>query len=844
MADIDLSLQPKQAEVFATDATEVCYGGAAGSGKAGDINIPVPTTNGWKLLKDIQVGDVVFGDDGKPCNVVAVTDIMYNRPCYKLILSDGNEFIVDEQHQWLTMDEEEREQFLRFDEDWKARRRAKRPSRAKFGDKYAWLKERNSKLKPIPTPQPIGSIHTTLDIFNTLKAREGSRNNHSIGLCKPVEYPEKELLVHPYVLGFWLGDGTSNCGQFTSADQHNIDKMAEHYEVVKIPSAEYGYGTRGLHKDLRTVGVIGNKHIPEIYLTASVEQRWALLHGLMDSDGYCSKDGKLNFDNTNKAIIDGFVEVARSLGVRVTVKERRAKLYGKDCGPSWRVSMVSKSEMFTLPRRAERQKKDANPNYYRRFVVSCEKVPSVPVKCIEVGSHNHIFLWGKGYVPTHNSHLMRVLAVSYSVAVPQLQTYLFRRTSPDLMANHMVGAGSFPDMLGPWLESKHVTINWSKNQIRFWNGSIIHLCHCQHEKDLTSYQGAQVGLLLIDELTHFTESMYRFLRGRVRLGSTEVPEEYKNKLPKCVSGTNPGGIGHNWVKKTFIDFAPPNEVVQMGKDEGGLKRQFIPAKLQDNFVLMQNDPNYADRLSGLGTDNLVSAMLDGNWDIAEGGYFDDIWSRDIHVIKPFEIPSSFRVDRSFDWGSSKPYSVGFWAESDGSQVTLSDGSITTYPRGTLFRIGELYGWNGKADEGCRKTAKEIAEDIVGYQNSVTWGKRVVPGPADSAIYTKENGNCIADDMKEAGIRWVPADKRPGSRISGWQQMRKLMKAAYESPRESPAIYIFDTCQQFIRTVPTLPRDPSNTEDIWSKSEDHVGDESRYRSNYRAKSIGYMAVTGL
>jgi hypothetical protein len=845
MSGIDLSLQPKQSEVFTSEGTEILYGGSAGAGKAGDINIPIPTTDGWKLLKDVQVGDKVFGSDGKPCNVVAATEVMYNRPCYRITLSDGNEFIVDEQHQWLTMDENEREQFLRFDEEWKAARRAKRPSRAKYGDKYAWLKERNSKLRPVGQSQPIGSIHTTKHIADTLKAREGTRNNHSLPLCRPVEYPEKDLLVNPYVLGFWLGDGTTICGQFTSADQHNIDRIAEHYEVVKIPSADYGYGTRGLMKDLRTIGVLGNKHIPEEYLTASVEQRWQLIHGLMDSDGYCSKDGKLNFDNTNKAIIDGFCEVARSLGIRVTVKERRATLYGKDCGASWRVSMVSKEQMFTLPRRADRQKKEANPNYYRRFVVSCEKVPSVPVRCIEVDSENHMFLWGKGYVPTHNSHLLRVLAITYSVNVPQLQTYLFRRTSPDLIANHMVGAGSFPDMLGPFLESKHVTINWSKNEIRFWNGSIIHLCHCQHEKDLTGYQGAQAGLLLLDELTHFTESMYRFLRGRVRLGGTVVPDEYKGKLPKVVCGSNPGSIGHNWVKKTFIDFAPANTVVQMPKEDGGLKRVFIPAKLTDNYALMENDPDYADRLSGLGTDNLVSAMLDGNWDIAEGGYFDDVWDRNVHVIKPFDIPKSFRIDRSFDWGSSKPHSVGFWAESDGSQVTLQDGSIAHYPRGTLFRIAEIYGWNGNADEGCRKTAKEIAEDIVEFQTAMSWGKRVQPGPADAAIYTKENGDCIADDMKEVGIRWVPADKRPGSRVAGWQKMRKLFKAAFESPRETPALYIFDTCIHFIRTVPTLPRDASKGgEDIDSKSEDHCADESRYRCNYRAKSAGYMQVQGL
>ncbi len=443
------------------------------------------------------------------------------------------------------------------------------------------------------------------------------------------------------------------------------------------------------------------------------------------------------------------------------------------------------------------------------------------------------------------SHLMRIMAIAYSTAIPNLQTYLFRRTSPDLIANHLSGPSGFPALLAEWIDQKHVTINWSKNEIRFWNGSTVHLCHLQHEKDKYGYQGAEIHMLLMDELTHFTDSMYRYLRGRVRLGGLKIPNEYKDVMPRIIAGSNPGGEGHTWVKKTFIDFAPPNTIVKMPKEEGGFKRCFYPAKLSDNKILLENDPEYADRLSGLGTANLVSAMLEGNWDIAEGGYFDDVWNRSVHVLKPFEIPKSFRIDRSFDWGSSKPYSVGFWAESDGSEVELADGTIAHFPRGSLFRIGELYGWNGNANEGCRKTAKEIAEDIIEYQTAMPWGNRVVPGPADSAIYKKENGDCIADDMKELGIKWVPADKSPGSRVAGWQKMRKLFKSAYESPRESPAMYVFDTCYHFIRTVPTLQRDSSRGgEDINTNSEDHCADESRYRANYKVKSIGTIPVTGL
>lgn len=442
------------------------------------------------------------------------------------------------------------------------------------------------------------------------------------------------------------------------------------------------------------------------------------------------------------------------------------------------------------------------------------------------------------------SHLLRIMAIAYCVDIPGCQVYLFRRTSPDLISNHLSGPSGFPALLAEWIEKKLVKINYSKNEIKFWHGSCIHLCHCQHEKDMINYQGAEIHMLLIDEATHFTEAIYLYLRGRLRLGGMKVPERYKEIMPRIICGANPGGIGHNWVKRTFIDFAPANTILRMDKKNGGLKRQFIPAKLEDNMALVENDPNYEDRLSGLGTEQLVQAMRDGNWDIASGGYFDDIWSRQVHVIAPFEIPSSWRIDRSFDWGSSKPYSVGYWAESDGTEVTFANGDTFVYPKGSIFRIAELYGWNGNDDEGCRKTATEIAIDIIEFEASQSWGERVKPGPADAAIYNKENGNCIADDMSELGVKWVAADKRPGSRIAGWQTIRKLLKAAHESPMENPCLLIFDTCVNFIRTVPTLPRSKNNPEDIDTKAEDHIGDETRYRLNTKRYAIGTVPTKGL
>lgn len=434
------------------------------------------------------------------------------------------------------------------------------------------------------------------------------------------------------------------------------------------------------------------------------------------------------------------------------------------------------------------------------------------------------------------SHLMRAAAISWCYDIPGLQVYLFRRLYPDLAKNHMEGPSGFPAMLPEWVGRKFARINYSDNEIAFANGSKIFLCHCQYEKDVYKYQGAEIHVLMLDELTHFTEFQYRYLRGRNRMAGVNLPARYAGLFPRILAASNPGGAGHNWVKAAFIDPAPPMRIWRAADSDGGKLRQFIPAALRDNPSL--NADEYSATLAGLGRPDLVKAMLCGSWDIVAGGMFDDVWREGTHVVKPFDIPSSWRIDRSFDWGSSKPFSVGWWAESDGT-----DFSIGCFPRGTLFRIAEMYGWNGRPNEGCKALAVEVARRIVQFEAAVSWGRRVQPGPADSSIYAAENGVCIADDMARAGVRWQPADKSPGSRRSGWERMRGMLKASTEIPREHPGLFVFDTCRQFIRTVPVLPRDERNQDDIDTDAEDHVADEARYRCSAVRHTVQARKLTG-
>ena len=457
------------------------------------------------------------------------------------------------------------------------------------------------------------------------------------------------------------------------------------------------------------------------------------------------------------------------------------------------------------------------------------------------------------------SHLVRVAAISWCIDIPGLQVYLFRRKYPELWKNHMEGPSSFPELLADAVNAGACRI--VDKEIRFANGSMIYLCHCQHAKDVLSYQGAEIHVLLIDELTQWERYMYTYLRGRLRMVGIDLPDRYRagcigpdgrvnewDLFPRAISGANPGGVGHNWVKAAFVDLGL--KLHRMPKREGGMVRVYIPARLEDNPKLVEADPDYEDRLEGLGNAALVRAMRLGDWDIVAGGALDDVWDRERHVVPPFRIPSSWRIDRSFDWGSSKPFSVGWWAESDGTTIPNPPPGVKAhYPRGTLFRIAEWYGWNGQPNEGVKLEDVEIGagirdrEKVMAKYHGIS--QRILPGPADSSIFDADPGkDSIAQGINRgySGSKdrqtFTAADKSPGSRKNGLAVMRRMLKAALADPLEEPGLYIFDTCTAgFIRTVPVLPRDERNPDDVDSDAEDHAYDDARYRITAARHSAG-------
>lgn len=431
------------------------------------------------------------------------------------------------------------------------------------------------------------------------------------------------------------------------------------------------------------------------------------------------------------------------------------------------------------------------------------------------------------------SHLMRVSAISWCYAIPGLQVYLFRRTYPELWRNHMEGPSSFPVLLADWVNAGWVRINQSKNTIEFWNGSKIFLCHCEHEKHRFAYHGAEIHVLLMDELTHFTDVIYRFLRSRLRMTGVTVPPEFEGKFPRILCASNPGGTGHHWVKHAFVDPKPPMEVWRSADAEGGMLRQFIPAKLQDNPSLLGTDPLYVQRLYGLGDPVLVEAMLNGSWDIVPGAFFHGVWDPRVHVIEPFDIPRGWMFRRSFDWGSAKPASLGIWAIPDGRVVETPSGP-RYFPRGSLIRIGELYtvAKDASSTEIRPNEGQQLSNKQLGAMIADVSGDRTYYGcVADPSIYIEQGGPSIYTQLRDGArehngydLLFYPADN---SRVAGWQQLRLLLQEARKERPEGPGMWVFNTCRQWIRTVPSIARDERNPDDIDTTAEDHIADETRY-----------------
>ena len=396
------------------------------------------------------------------------------------------------------------------------------------------------------------------------------------------------------------------------------------------------------------------------------------------------------------------------------------------------------------------------------------------------------------------------------VHIPHYRGLILRKTYPQLSEmvdrSREIYLPSFPD--AKYNDQKH---SWT-----FPSGAKIYFGAMQHTKDRTNYQGKRYDFIDFDELTHFTWDEYSYLFSRNRPNGPGT---------RCYirAQANPGGIGHGWVKERFISPAPPMtpiyEDVKIifpdGKSE--IRRQsriFVPSSVFDNKILMENDPDYITRLASL-PENEKRALLYGDWDSFSGQVFTE-WRnnpdgyaarKNTHVIPPFKIPHSWKLYRGFDFGYSRPFSVGWYAVDHD---------------GRLYRIRELYGCTGTPNEGVRWEPAEIARQIKRIEREdINIKGRYITGIADPSIFDESRGESVALMMEREGIFFEKADN---TRIAGKMQMHNRLSF---DENGIPMLYIFSTCKHFIRTIPSLVYSQVDVEDIDTTQEDHIYDEVRY-----------------
>ena len=366
-----------------------------------------------------------------------------------------------------------------------------------------------------------------------------------------------------------------------------------------------------------------------------------------------------------------------------------------------------------------------------------------------------------------------------------------RRTYPELINNHinilrteLVGIARYND---------------KDKVLKFSNGSSINFHYCAKDADLDRIQGVEYDIIFLDEATQFSEYQIKVIAACLRGANT---------FPKRMYFTmNPGGQGHQYIKRLFID-------CQYDDGEDPADYEFIQSLVTDNQALMESDPDYIRQLEAL-PPKLREAWLHGSWDVYEGQFFEEFADRPdhyidrtfTHVIEPFEIPESWKIYRSFDWGYAKPFSCGWWAiDHDG----------------VAYRILELYGCTKTPNEGVKWTPDKVFQEIHRIETEHRWlrGKKIT-GIADPAIWDAETGESIADVAGKHHVLFTPGDHK---RLPGWLQVHYRMVF---DENGYPMMYVFKNCKAFIRTMPLLIYDEHKPEDLDTDGEDHVADEVRY-----------------
>ena len=792
-----------QSFAIATRAHHTLMHGARGPGKDISVNTLVLTDSGWKKAGDVNLTDMLVSSDGSYTKLLGIYPQGYKTNLYLVTFDDGCQVVA--------------------------------------GADHLWTVGNNKRFK-----REGYKVHTTKWLY------EAPSQWGVPYLSSPADGKKWEGF-DPYAIGLMLGDGTmgSQYPTLYSQDEEIVAYMevAHDWKVYKYDLYRAVATKKSQWKALRELWPNKEKaefkSVPRDLMVADPASRLAVLQGLMDTDGSIEKNGnKCRFVSLSKQLAEDVAELVRSLGGKAHCyfENRPSPKGGKD--HRWRVNFNCRDKFipFRLTRKWERCQ-TTNRVQNLRYIKSI--APTFPdhTVCFSVAHPSKLFVV-QGHVLTHNTitQLMRFrsrVGLGYGA---YWRGVIFDRefkNLSDLVAQSLRFFPKFEDGC-KWLKSA-TEFKWT------WpTGEELLFRHVKKSEDYDTFHGHEYPFIGWNELTkHPTSEVYdKFMSVNRSSFDREkhtpiikTKDGYRYNTPdgeplppitlEVFSTTNPNGPGHNWVKKRFIDVAKNGEVVKKevkyfdtlkGEEVTVVRTQVaIFGSFYENPYL---DPIYRAGLieSCANNPNLKAAWIDGRWDANSGGAIDDLWNSEIHIVDRFRIPKAWKVDRTFDWGSSHPFCTVFWAEANGEEVKMPDGTTWCPARGSLIAIEEDYGSEAiGTNKGLKLSAKDVALRIVAKERALLseqWIVRgVQAGPADNQIdnVTESDVDTIAFKMKQHGIAWTKSDKSAGSRIIGLQLMRDRLQSSVT--KEGPAIYFMRNCVNAIDLLPSLPRDPDKPDDV-------------------------------
>ncbi len=484
-----------------------------GAGKQICVDTPIPTPSGWVRNGDIRDGDVVFDERGNPCRVVEAHPIKMPETAYRITFSDGSTIDADGEHLWTTMTHRARKQMQRHGidrvpDDWATYRHP--------------LLDSHHNIVGLCGAETL----TTARIAQTLTHSSRGDLNHCIPTTQPLNLPEVDLPIDSWTLGYWLGNGHSNDQALTAGshkgdfdDTHVLKMLGRECAITR--EAERGRSrvrVPGLRRQLKEAGLLNNKHIPAVYLRASVAQRLALLRGLCDSDGYA--DSKMvEFCSISKTLAQDVYELVVSLGEKAALNEGRATLNGRDCGPKYRVTWRwARFNPFSLPRKAEKlgPPKAQGFKHGHRMIVSVEPIEPKPMRCLTVDSPSRLYLAGRSMIPTHNTRTAAEQIGWWAWEMPGTRWLVAAPTSADVQGTCFEGESGLLSVIPPPLIKQY--LKQPRPTITLTNGSMmIGIPASEPER----FRGPQFHGAWLDELAawDYLQESWDQIQFGVRLGA-------------------------------------------------------------------------------------------------------------------------------------------------------------------------------------------------------------------------------------------------------------------------------------------------------------------------------------